>query len=295
MSHPDQLHRYLFEEYEVRGELVQLDHTYRHIVEVQNYPEPVQTLLGELLVATSLLTATLKFEGSITVQLQGDGPLRLAVINGDHLQQLRGVARYDAEQLPSQGSLKNLIGNGQLVITITPEQGERYQGIIALEADTLAGCLEHYFAQSEQLATKLWIRTGYYNNAPRAAGIMLQELPAQSEDHSDDFDHLTQLTSTIKDEELFGLEAEEILYRLYHQDKVRLFDPQEVAFRCTCSRERCEGALLQIAPQEVIEMLDELGQIDMHCDYCGNHYLFNESDIESLFNQTANSTAKKLH
>ena len=245
MSNQDLLYRYLFEEYEVRGELVQLDSTYRHIVDAQNYPVQVQKLLGELLVATSLLTATLKFEGSITVQLQGDGPVRLAVINGDHNQQLRGVARYEGE-LPTDDKLQSLIGNGQLVITITPEEGERYQGIIALEADTLAACLEQYFAQSEQLATKLWIRTGHHQGQPRAAGILLQELPAQSEDHGADFDHLIQLTSTIKDEELFGLEAEEILYRLYHQDKVRVFDPQAIEFRCTCSRARCEGALLQI-------------------------------------------------
>ncbi|MFM5049956.1 Hsp33 family molecular chaperone HslO [Aeromonas veronii] len=294
MSNQDLLYRYLFEEYEVRGELVQLDHTYRHVVEAQNYPVQVQKLLGELLVATSLLTATLKFEGSITVQLQGDGPVRLAVINGDHNQQLRGVARFEGE-LPSDGKLQSLIGNGQLIITITPEQGERYQGIIALDADTLAGCLEHYFARSEQLATKLWIRTGYHEGAPRAAGIMLQELPAQSEDHSNDFDHLTQLTSTIKDEELFGLQAEEILYRLYHQDKVRVFDPQAVEFRCTCSRERCEGALLQIEKEEVMEMVQELGKIDMHCDYCGAQYQFNGIDVETLFSRAPGNDANQLH
>ncbi|MFM5014456.1 Hsp33 family molecular chaperone HslO [Aeromonas veronii] len=294
MSNQDLLYRYLFEEYEVRGELVQLDHTYRHVVEAQNYPVQVQKLLGELLVATSLLTATLKFEGSITVQLQGDGPVRLAVINGDNNQQLRGVARYEGE-LPSDGNLQSLIGNGQLIITITPEQGERYQGIIALDADTLAGCLEHYFARSEQLATKLWIRTGYHEGKPRAAGIMLQELPAQSEDHSNDFDHLTQLTSTIKDEELFGLQAEEILYRLYHQDKVRVFDPQAVEFRCTCSRERCEGALLQIEKEEVMEMVQELGKIDMHCDYCGAQYQFNGIDVETLFSRAPGNDANQLH
>ncbi|HHQ4617780.1 Hsp33 family molecular chaperone HslO [Aeromonas veronii] len=294
MSNQDLLYRYLFEEYEVRGELVQLDHTYRHVVEAQNYPVQVQKLLGELLVATSLLTATLKFEGSITVQLQGDGPVRLAVINGDNNQQLRGVARYEGE-LPSDGKLQSLIGNGQLIITITPEQGERYQGIIALDADTLAGCLEHYFARSEQLATKLWIRTGYHEGAPRAAGIMLQELPAQSEDHSNDFDHLTQLTSTIKDEELFGLQAEEILYRLYHQDKARVFDPQAVEFRCTCSRERCEGALLQIEKEEVMEMVQELGKIDMHCDYCGAQYQFNGIDVETLFSRAPGNDANQLH
>ncbi|MCK2082553.1 33 kDa chaperonin [compost metagenome] len=294
MSNQDLLYRYLFEEYEVRGELVQLDSTYRHIVDAQNYPVQVQKLLGELLVATSLLTATLKFEGSITVQLQGDGPVRLAVINGDHNQQLRGVARYEGE-LPTDDKLQSLIGNGQLVITITPEEGERYQGIIALEADTLAACLEQYFAQSEQLATKLWIRTGHHQGQPRAAGILLQELPAQSEDHGADFDHLIQLTSTIKDEELFGLEAEEILYRLYHQDKVRVFDPQAIEFRCTCSRARCEGALLQIEKEEAVAMVQELGKIDMHCDYCGAHYQFDGIDIETLFSGAPGNDANKLH
>ncbi|MGL5031809.1 MAG: Hsp33 family molecular chaperone HslO [Aeromonas sp.] len=294
MSNQDLLYRYLFEEYEVRGELVQLDHTYRHVVEAQHYPVPVQKLLGELLVATSLLTATLKFEGSITVQLQGDGPVRLAVINGDNHQQLRGVARYEGE-LPTDGQLQSLIGNGQLVITITPEQGERYQGIIALNADTLAGCLEHYFEQSEQLATKLWIRTGYHQGEPRAAGILLQALPTQNEDHSHDFEHLTQLTSTIKDEELFGLDADEILYRLYHQDKVRVFDPQAVEFRCTCSRERCEGALLQIEQTEANAMIHELGSIDMHCDYCGAQYQFNEQDVERLFSDASGNNANQLH
>ena len=294
MSNQDLLYRYLFEEYEVRGELVQLDSTYRHIVDAQNYPVQVQKLLGELLVATSLLTATLKFEGSITVQLQGDGPVRLAEINGDHNQQLRGVARHEGD-LPTDDKLQSLIGNGQLVITITPEEGERYQGIIALEADTLATCLEQYFAQSEQLATRLWIRTGHHEGQPRAAGILLQELPARSEDHGADFDHLIQLTSTIKDEELFGLEAEEILYRLYHQDKVRVFDPQAIEFRCTCSRARCEGALLQIEKEEAVAMVQELGKIDMHCDYCGAHYQFDGIDIETLFSGAPGNDANKLH
>ena len=294
MPQHDQLHRYLFENFAVRGELVTVSQTLQQILENHTYPQPVKTVLAELLVATSLLTATLKFEGSITVQLQGDGPVRLAVINGDNNQQLRGVARYEGE-LPSDGKLQSLIGNGQLIITITPEQGERYQGIIALDADTLAGCLEHYFAQSEQLATKLWIRTGYHQGEPRAAGILLQALPAQSEDHSADFDHLTQLTATIKDEELFGLEAEEILYRLYHQDKVRVFDPQAVEFRCTCSRARCEGALLQIEKEEVLEMVQELGKIDMHCDYCGAQYQFDGIDVETLFSRAPDNDANKLH
>ena len=282
MKEQDQLYRYLFEHHQVRGELVQLDQTFRHMVAAQEYPAPVRQLLGELLVATSLLTATLKFEGSITVQLQGNGPVSLAVINGDHLQQLRGVARWQGE-LPTEPDLKALVGDGHLVITITPEEGERYQGIVSLESDSLASSLESYFAQSEQLATRIWIRTGGTTAEPLAAGMLLQELPASNEQHAEEFDHLSKLTDTIKDEELFTLPAEEILYRLYHEEEVRLFAPQAIQFRCTCSRERCEQALLQVGQIEVEAMIHEQGQIDMHCDYCGSHYQFDAIDAQALF------------
>ena len=282
MKEQDQLYRYLFEYHQVRGELVQLDQTFRHMVAAQEYPAPVRQLLGELLVATSLLTATLKFEGSITVQLQGNGPVSLAVINGDHQQQLRGVARWQGE-LPANPDLKALVGDGHLVITISPDEGERYQGIVSLESDSLASSLESYFAQSEQLATRIWIRTGGTAAEPLAAGMLLQELPASSEQHADEFDHLSKLTDTIKDEELFTLPAEEILYRLYHEEEVRLFAPQQIQFRCTCSRERSEQALLQIGKVEVDAMIHEQGQIDMHCDYCGTHYRFDAIDAQALF------------
>ncbi len=282
MKEQDQLYRYLFEHHQVRGELVQLDQTFRHMVAAQEYPAPVRQLLGELLVATSLLTATLKFEGSITVQLQGNGPVSLAVINGDHQQQLRGVARWQGE-LPANPNLKALVGDGHLVITISPDEGERYQGIVSLESDSLASSLESYFAQSEQLATRIWIRTGGSAAEPLAAGMLLQALPASSEQHADEFDHLSKLTDTIKDEELFTLPAEEILYRLYHEEEVRLFAPQAIQFRCTCSRERCEQALLQVGQVEVEAMIHEQGQIDMHCDYCGTHYQFDAIDAQALF------------
>ncbi|TGD50024.1 redox-regulated molecular chaperone Hsp33, partial [Salmonella enterica subsp. enterica serovar Poona] len=148
MPQHDQLHRYLFENFAVRGELVTVSETLQQILDNHTYPQPVKTVLAELLVATSLLTATLKFAGDITVQLQGDGPLSLAVINGNNQQQMRGVARVQGD-IPDNADLKTLVGNGYLVITITPEEGERYQGVVGLEGDTLAACLEDYFLRSE--------------------------------------------------------------------------------------------------------------------------------------------------
>ena len=144
----DLLHRYIFENHDVRGELVQLDQTYSEIIENHNYPPQVKELIGELLVASCLLSATLKFEGDIAVQLQGDGPVKYAVINGDHQQNMRGIARIQSEV--KEGGVLNLIGKGHMVITITPTKGERYQGIVPLESNSLAECLEQYFVQSEQ-------------------------------------------------------------------------------------------------------------------------------------------------
>ncbi|MFJ5400615.1 Hsp33 family molecular chaperone HslO [Pectobacterium sp. CHL-2024] len=279
MAH-DQLNRYLFENYAVRGELVTVNETYQRILTNHDYPVAVQTLLGEMLVATSLLTATLKFSGDITVQLQGDGPLKLAVINGNHQQQMRGVARLQGDIAPGS-SLKEMVGNGYLVITITPTDGERYQGVVGLEGETVAECLESYFQQSEQLPTRLFIRTGQHDGKQAAAGMLLQVLPAQDADRND-FDHLAQLTTTVKADELFTLPATEVLYRLYHQEEVTVYEPQDVEFRCHCSRDRCADALMTLSDQEVNEMIEQDGEIDMHCDYCGTHYLFNSLDIRAI-------------
>jgi molecular chaperone Hsp33 len=292
MSNHDQLHRYLFENYAVRGELVTVSETYQHILTNHDYPAPVQNLLGELLVATSLLTATLKFDGDITVQVQGDGPLKLAVINGNNRQEMRGVARVEGE-ISADSTLHQMLGNGIMVITISPSEGERYQGVVGLEGETLAQCLEGYFRQSEQLPTRLFIRTGEAEGKPAAAGMLLQVLPAQ-DGNADDFDHLVQLTATIKDHELFTLPANEVLYRLYHQEEVTLYEPQDVIFRCTCSRQRCADALITLPTEEVADMLEQDGNIDMHCDYCGNHYVFDAVDIAALHNGNADSSTQ-LH
>ncbi|UJD96407.1 Hsp33 family molecular chaperone HslO [Lelliottia amnigena] len=285
MAQHDQLHRYLFEQFAVRGELVTVSETWKQILENHNYPQPVKRVLGELLVATSLLTATLKFAGDITVQLQGDGPMNMAVINGNNQQQMRGVARVQGEVLEG-ADLKTLVGNGFLVITITPDEGERYQGVVGLEGDTLAECLEDYFLRSEQLPTRLFIRTGEVEGQLAAGGMLLQVLPAQNA-QGNDFEHLATLTETIKTEELFTLPANEVLWRLYHEEEVTLYDPQDVEFKCTCSRERCAGALRTLPDEEIDSIMAEDGEIDMNCDYCGSHYVFNAMDIAEIRNNAS--------
>lgn len=286
------LNRYLFEDLSVRGELVQLDEAYQRIISSKEYPTALQKLLGELLVSTTLLTATLKFEGSITMQLQGDGPVSLAVINGDHDQKVRGVARWEGD-IADDASIHDMMGKGYLVITLEPKKGERYQGIVALEGDNLAEILEGYFANSEQLKTRIWIRTGEQEGQAHAAGMLIQVMP-DGTGSAEDFEHLEQLTATVKDEELFSLEANELLYRLYNQEKVRLFEPQPVEFHCGCSRERSGAAIVTIERAEVNDILAELGSISLHCDYCGTTYSYDEAEVAELFS-APNSDSKTLH
>ena len=279
------LNRYLFEDLSVRGELVQLDEAYQRIISSKEYPAALQKLLGELLVSTTLLTATLKFEGSITIQLQGDGPVSLAVINGDHDQKIRGVARWEGN-IADNATLHEMMGKGYLVITIEPKKGERYQGVVGLEGENLAEVIEGYFANSEQLKTRLWIRTGEYQGKLHAAGMMIQIMP-DGTGAPEDFEHLEQLTDTVKNEELFSLPANELLYRLYNQDTVRLYDPQPVEFHCGCSRERSGAAIITVDKAEVYEIIAEEGSISLHCDYCGTTYQFDEAEVTELYNQAA--------
>ncbi|OOF42129.1 Hsp33 family molecular chaperone [Rodentibacter rarus] len=277
----DKLYRYLFQNRAVRGEWVRLNQSFVDTLNTHHYPEPVQNLLGEMMVTTTLLTATLKFEGNITVQIQGDGPLRLALVNGNDQQQIRALAHVEGEISPEM-TLHEMIGKGVLVITIAPKEGERYQGVIGLDKPTITECLEDYFARSEQLQTQLIIRTGEYAGKPVAAGMLLQIMP-DGEGSPEDFEHLATLASTAKDEELFGLPAEEMLYRLYHEETVEVYEPQNIQFFCGCSAERSGAALLLIPEAEIDEILEEhKGSIDMQCECCGTHYFFNKEAINKL-------------
>ncbi|MCL1144211.1 Hsp33 family molecular chaperone HslO [Shewanella gaetbuli] len=276
MTH-DILHRYLFDNADVRGEVVQLQDAYQQILAANDYPKAIQHLLGELMAATSLLTATIKFTGDISIQLQGDGPVSLAVINGNNQQELRGVSRWNGD-IKDDASLQELMGKGYMVITLTPDEGERYQGIVSLEHANLAACLEEYFNQSEQLPTQIQL----FANGQQAAGMLLQVLPSES-DENEQYEHLSTLTATIKPEELYTLAAEEVLHRLYHQEEVRLFDPVDVTFKCTCSRERSAGAIRTIDQQEVEQILAEEGKIEMGCEYCSAVYTFDGIDIASIY------------
>lgn len=276
----DVLNRYIFDELHVRGELVQLEKTYQDILADHAYPDAVKTLLGELITATCLLTATLKFEGEIAIQIQGNGPIGYLAVNGNHQQEMRAIAKV-AEQTDAT-ALLDLVGKANMVLTIRPKQGEPYQGIVAIDKPTLAECFAHYFEVSEQIPTKLWLFAD--PKTQKAAGSLVQLLPDGDDKakQASDFEHLCQLTQTIKADELFTLDAQTILYRLYHQEEVRLFDPQLVSFKCSCSEEKCLTAISQIDTQEVESIIAEEGAVKMTCDYCHTTYSFDEAALAPL-------------
>ncbi len=292
----DTLQRYLFNQANVRGEMVQLQASYQAILDAYAYPTVIQQLLGELMAATALLNATLKFEGEIGLQIQSEGVVKYAVINGTNDLTLRGVARWDEtlDELPSDFAA--LFEKGFLVITITPKEGERYQGIVGLDKPSLAECIETYFLQSEQLATqvRLYAKAG---DVPMAGGTLLQILPTSSEatnvTETTEFAHLSALTETLTAEELFTLPANDVLYRLYHQEEVEVFTPAEVRFECHCSREKTITALRNIAEPELLNIIAEEGYISMNCQFCNTEYRFDELDVKAIhagFSPDAGST-----
>lgn len=276
----DKLYRFLFQHQGVRGEWVRLNQTFIETLNTHHYPLPVQNLLGEMMVATALLTATLKFNGQISLQLQGDGALRLALVNGNEQQQLRALARIKGDISPEM-TLQEMIGNGVLVITISPEQGERYQGIVALDKPTLSACLETYFMQSEQLPTQLILYAGQQNDRPVASGLLLQVIP-DGTGSANDFEHLTTLAHTITAQECFTLDVTSLLHRLFHQEDIALYPAQPVSFYCGCSFERSRNALKMLDHTELETSFSENnGVIHMQCECCGQHYQFDRQSLDA--------------
>ena len=280
MNNADFKQRFLFPETDIRGELVRLDESLEAILGTHDYPLAVQGLVGEAVAAVALLAGTLKFSGRLSLQAQGRGPVSLLLAECTHDGQLRALARHDGE-LDTAANIGALIGDGTMVITITPDQGRQYQGIVPLEGDTLAQCLEGYFQQSEQLPTRLWLASGN----GRAAGLMLQRLPdqvASGDENRNQWEHLEALAGTLKMEELLDLPAETVLRRLFHETPPRLPEAQPLRFGCTCSRERTENALLSLGADELKTLLAEDGEATLTCDFCLSQQHFDAVDLAEL-------------
>lgn len=278
----DSLHRFLFEHMPVRGEIAHLDASWRAALEQIDYPPVIRDLLGEAMAAAVLLASSLKFEGALTLQLQGGNPLTLLVVQCTDTLNLRGLARWEGE-LAADSRFRDLTGDAaRMAITIermeSGTRGERYQGIVPLDGATLAECLEGYFARSEQLPTRLFLAA----TGECAAGMLLQVLPGHEREDRP-WEHVTTLGETITAKEMLDLDAPNILHRLYHEDDVRLFESAPIAFRCSCNRERIADMLRSLGSAEAHDILAEQGSVDVSCEFCGREYRFDAVDIDGLF------------
>lgn len=271
----DRLHRFIIERSNVRGKLIHLDATWQALLERNNYPAPVREVLGQALAATALLASTIKFDGSLILQTNSDGPLRMLVVQASSRRTLRGLAHWSGAV--DGLSFEQLVGDGRLAITIDPGKGDRYQGIVALKGGSFAAVLQQYFLQSEQLPTRLWLAA----DASRAAGLLLQNLPGEERD-ADAWERCAMLADTLSEQELLDLPAETLLRRLYHEEQVRLFRPEGVRFECGCSRERVGAVLISMGREELGLTLAEQDVVTVDCEFCAAAYTFDAVDIEQL-------------
>ena len=295
MQNSDTSQRFLLGNSAIRGQWSLLETSYQTVLAKHDYPLEVQALLGEMMAAAVLLASTLKFQGSLTIQARGHGPLHLITVECTHDYALRAVARWQSDT--SGLDFQTLLGDAILAITITPNRGERYQGIVPLNGANLAQCLEFYFSQSEQLQTRIWLHQG--NN--RAAGLLLQVLPHNSETRvepeqlAEDWNRVGTLADTLTAEELLNLDSETVLRRLFHEEDVMLFPPETAVFKCTCSRERTANALERMGLEELESILADEGQVDVTCQFCNQRYLFDAVDIAMLFQDAGPADSGSRH
>jgi len=280
----DTIHRFIFDNYGIRGELVRLAESSQQMVEAHQYPAIISNLLQQAATVNVLLASTLKFEGKISLQLQTGHNLKMLTVQTTHELDYRGVARFEEEVDYSELSFTELTRDGQMCITIEPLKGKRYQGIVSLEGEDLAQCVESYFAQSEQLKTRIWL----YNDANQVFGLMLQALPDMSSE--DDFMHLEHLASTLSPQECFSVDSETLLHRLFHQELVNNLAINTVQFKCGCNQKKMLDSLILIGNDEISEILQQEGEIAVTCEFCLNQFAFSEIDIKQHQGIKGNST-----
>jgi molecular chaperone Hsp33 len=295
----DLLHRFLFERLPVRGHLVRLDASWRAAIEHHAYPTSVAGALGEAMAASALMAGALKFEGRLSLQFEGPGPVRLMLAQCTHRHAIRGVARHD-ELAPGAIPADGPFGDGQLAVTIEQQEGgERYQGVVPLVAARLSDCLEQDFERSEQLPSRLALAA----TPDRAAGLLLQRVAlgdagteSQRAEADDAWRRLGLLAATVTPKELFDLPVKELLRRLFPQDDIRLFEGTPVFFQCTCSRERVAGILQALGGDEVQALLRERGEVEVRCEFCNRAWRFDAVDVAGLFSPGATQPAPpRLH
>lgn len=301
-----ELHKFLFEGLPVRGMLVRLTDDWRELLRrretIGAFPPPVRQLLGEMTAAGVLMQSNIKFDGALVLQISGDGPVKLLVVEAQADLRFRATAKVVGE-VPADARLAamvNVHGQGRCAITLDPtdkQPGQQaYQGVVALHGDrreplqAVGEVLEHYMLQSEQLDTRLILAA----NDDIAAGLLIQRLPVEGEGNlgtrnedeigvNEAFNRIAHLAATLTQEELLTLDADTVLRRLFWEETVRRFEPLAPRFACSCSRERVGQMLKGLGRDEVESILVERGEVEIGCDFCGLHYHFDRVDVGGLF------------
>jgi len=282
----------MFENSPVRGELIEISEAWQQVQSRRSYPAVVSTLLGEMMAAAALLSANLKFDGAIIMQIHGDGPVQLLVAECDAALRLRATAKLrEGAEISEQAGLQQLVnahGEGRFAITLDPtnkKPGQQaYQGIVALEGESVATVIENYMMRSEQLDTRLWLAADH----KVARGLLLQKLPddggkTAALTDADVWNRTVTLASTLNQQELLGTDIMTLLQRLYWEETVRVFDPRHPTFHCGCTREKVGNMLKMLGREEIDSALADLGKLDINCDFCGQDYLFDPVDCMQLF------------
>jgi len=279
MKESDTLQKFIFEHAHIRGEIVHVENTFQTILGQRNYPSMVQNLLGEAIVSCLLLAGSIKFEGSLTLQFQGDEPLPLVVVQCDHELNIRAFAQF-------KGGLEiidyaNAFLQGQMVLSIQQDnQIQIYQSVVPIQATSMSENLMAYFAQSEQVATRVWLAV----NDNMAAGMLLQLMPCQDSQQREQFwEYAVQLGQTVSEVELLTLDNKTLLYRLYNETDVRTFDPRAIRFQCRCNPEKMKQVIRVLGEEEAKELLKEQNIIEISCDFCNQKYTFDSIDVTLLF------------
>jgi molecular chaperone Hsp33 len=288
----DTLQKFMFDNSLVRGELVDISQAWRQVQLLRAYPPAVSTMLGEMMAAAALLSANLKFNGTIIMQIHGDGPVKLMVVECDAALKLRATAKLaDGAQIAEGAMLQQLVnmhGQGRFAITLDPADkvpGQQpYQGMVALDGDSISTVIENYMMRSEQLDTKLWLAA----DLQVSRGLLLQKLPdtggtISSDTDADAWNRAVTLASTLSNDEMLSTDIMTLMQRLYWEETIRVFEPLRPSFSCNCSRERVGNMLKLLGQEEVDDALNDLGKLEINCDFCGRHYGFDKVDCAQLF------------
>ncbi|BCN92866.1 33 kDa chaperonin [Thiomicrorhabdus immobilis] len=271
--------RFLFKELNIRGQHIQLQQSWQKMIEERHYPPAIIKLLGELTAMSVLMANGMKHEGRITLQVQGSGPITLLVVDVTHDLKIRGVAKTN-QAITTETTLDELLGDGQILMTLENTQTQHhFQSYVPREGDTVAEAFETFLSQSEQLPSKIWLAA----DETSLGGVMIQKMPETDGHDEDGWDRILQLTTTVKDEELTTLPAEELLHRLFHEEVLELFTAEEVAYECPKDEERVTNMLKSLGEAEVRHILEEQGEIVIHNEMCNFHMRFNKEDIDALF------------